>query len=47
MSQDVNKRGEYVNWGLKWLIDHHKAKELHRSQMVDDLNISPGHSILD
>ncbi len=32
---------------LKWLIDHHKTKEQERKEMVDNLNIQPGDTILD
>lgn len=46
-SQRVNKRGEYVNLGIKWLIDHHKAKEQERRRTVDDLNLKPGDLVLD
>jgi len=46
-SQHINKRGEYVNWGIKWLIDHHIAKEQERRRMVDDLNLKTGDIVLD
>ena len=46
-SQPINKRGEYVNLGIKWLLDHHRAKEQERRQMVDDLNLKPGDIVLD
>lgn len=45
--QHINKRGEYVNWGIKWLIDHHIAKEQKRRQMVNDLNLKRGDIVLD
>jgi len=46
-SQHINRRGEYVNWGIKWLLDHHTAKEQERRRMVDDLNLKPGDIVLD
>ncbi|MFO8085382.1 MAG: methyltransferase domain-containing protein [Desulfobacterales bacterium] len=46
-SQHINKRGEYVNWGIKWLIDHHRAKEQQRRGMVDNLNLKSGDIVLD
>lgn len=33
--------------GLDWLIAHHKAKEKHRRQMVEDLRLQPGDRLLD
>lgn len=45
--KDVNKRGEYVNFGIQWLLDHHLAKQEQRRKMVDDLNLKKGDSILD
>ena len=47
MSEYINKRGEYVNFGLQWLFDHHKAKEIQRCKMVDDLSIKSGDIVLD
>jgi hypothetical protein len=41
-SQHINKRGEYVNLGISWLLDHHRAKEGQRRGVVDDLNLKPG-----
>lgn len=32
---------------IEWLIDHHKAKEQERHQLVDDLNLKPGDVVLD
>jgi len=32
---------------VEWLVDHHKAKEQERRQMVDDLNLKPGDVVLD
>lgn len=46
-SQHINKRGEYVNFGISWLLDHHRAKELLRRGMVDDLNLKSGDIVLD
>jgi ubiquinone/menaquinone biosynthesis C-methylase UbiE len=46
-SQEINKRGEYVNFGIQWLLDHHRAKEQQRRGMVDDLNLKSGDIILD
>ena len=46
-SQHINRRGEYVNWGIKWLLDHHTAKEQERRRMIDDLNLKPGDIVLD
>ncbi len=46
-SQHINKRGEYVNWGIKWLIDHYIAKKQKRRQMVNNLNLKPGDIVLD
>lgn len=46
-SQHINKRGEYVNFGIKWLFDHHRAKEQQRRGMVDDLNLKSGDNVLD
>jgi len=46
-SQHKNKRGEYVNFGISWLLDHHRAKEGQRRGVVDDLNLKPGDTVLD
>ena len=46
-SQPINKRGEYVNLGIKWLLDHHRVKEQERRRMVDDLNLKQGDIVLD
>ena len=46
-SQHINKRGEYVNFGIPWLLDHHSAKEQQRCGMVDDLNLKSGDIVLD
>lgn len=46
-SQHINKRGEYVNFGLQWLLDHHRAKEQQRRGMVHDLNLKSGDIVLD
>jgi len=46
-SQHINKRGEYVNLGTSWLLDHHRAKELLRFRMVDDLNLKSEDIVLD
>lgn len=46
-SQHINKRGEYVNLGIQWLLDHHRAKEQQRRGMVDDLNLKSGDIVLD
>lgn len=32
---------------VDWLLDHHRAKELHRRQMVEDLDLRPGDLVLD
>lgn len=32
---------------VKWLLDHHKAKEQERRQMATDLNLKPGDVVLD
>ncbi len=32
---------------LEWLLDHHKTKLQERRQMVDDLNLKPGDTVLD
>ncbi|MBI2170798.1 MAG: methyltransferase domain-containing protein [Chloroflexi bacterium] len=32
---------------LNWLLDHHKAKESERRQMVEDLGLKPGDRVLD
>ena len=31
----------------RWLVDHYKAKEKYRLQMVEDLNLQPGSIVLD
>ena len=31
----------------RWLIDHYKAKEKYREQMVEDLDLKPGDIVLD
>jgi ubiquinone/menaquinone biosynthesis C-methylase UbiE len=46
-SLHINKRGEYINWGIEWLLDHHRTKEQERRRMVDDLNLKPGDIVLD
>lgn len=46
-SQHINKRGEYVNFGIPWLLNHHRAKEQQRRGMVDDLNLKSGDIVLD
>lgn len=33
--------------GFRWLLDHHKAKEPERRQMVDDMHLKPGDVVLD
>ncbi|VEN73047.1 Methyltransferase [Candidatus Desulfarcum epimagneticum] len=43
----VNQRGEYVNFGIQWLLDHHRSKERQRRKMVRDLNLRPGDTVLD
>lgn len=32
---------------VDWLVDHHRTKELERRQMVEDLELKPGHMVLD
>ncbi|HEX2024295.1 MAG TPA: methyltransferase domain-containing protein [Acidimicrobiales bacterium] len=32
---------------VEWLLDHHRAKEKERRQMVDDLRLRPGDRVLD
>ena len=32
---------------VEWLLDHHRAKELQRRQMVEDLRLRPGDVVLD
>jgi ubiquinone/menaquinone biosynthesis C-methylase UbiE len=32
---------------VEWLLDHHRAKEKERRQMVDDLRLGPGDRVLD
>ena len=32
---------------VEWLLDHHRAKELQRLQMVEDLRFRPGDVVLD
>lgn len=44
---NINKRGEYVNFGIQWLLDHHLAKEQQRREMANDLGIQEGDKILD
>lgn len=46
-SEHINKRGEYVNLGIQWLLDHHTAKEQQRRGMVEDLNLKSGDIVLD
>jgi ubiquinone/menaquinone biosynthesis C-methylase UbiE len=46
-SLHINKRGEYVNFGIHWLLDHHKSKEQQRRRMVEDLNLQSGDTVLD
>jgi ubiquinone/menaquinone biosynthesis C-methylase UbiE len=46
-SPHINKRGEYVNLGIQWFLDHHRAKEQQRRGMVDDLNLKSGDIVLD
>lgn len=42
-----DKLGEFIDFGIEWLLDHHKTKELDRRIMVEDLNLKPGDVVLD
>ena len=41
-----NTRGLQLS-SMEWLLDHHRAKEKERRQMVDDLRLRPGDRVLD
>ncbi len=47
--QDFNNLSDMgmIMSSVKWLIDHYKAKEKYRLQMVEDLDLKPGYRVLD
>lgn len=47
ISPHPSTEGEYMDLGIKWLLDHHKAKEGIRHQMVNDLDIQVSDKVLD